>query len=36
MPTLQELIAQAMRAKNVGAVKADPYGKAQAEFDYAS
>lgn len=36
MPTLQELITQALRAKNVGAVNADPYGKLQAEYDYAS
>lgn len=36
MPTLQELIAEALRAKNVGAVNADPYGKLQAEYDYAS
>jgi hypothetical protein len=36
MPTLQELITQAMRAKNVGAVDVDPYGKVQAEYDYAT
>lgn len=36
MPTLQELLAEALRAKNVGAVNADPYGKLQAEYDYAS
>jgi hypothetical protein len=36
MPTLQELITQALRAKNVGAVKTDPYGKAKAGYDYAT
>lgn len=36
MPTLQELITQALRAKNVGAVKADPYGKAKAGYHYAT
>lgn len=36
MPTLQELITQALRAKNVGAVKADPGQKAADEYTYAT
>lgn len=36
MPTLQELLAAALRARNVGAVQADPEQRAADEYTYAS